>query len=60
MVLNFRFVVVSDLYIVVFYIIFEKIYSFYLVEVSIFVLELVLEYLSKLDIDFLLLFGDLI
>ncbi|ABG52492.1 MAG: metallophosphoesterase [Trichodesmium sp. St16_bin4-tuft] len=59
MALNFRFAVASDLHIAVPHTISEKTHSFHLVEVSIPALELVLEHLSKLDIDFLLLPGDL-
>lgn len=59
MALNFKFAVVSDLHIAVPHTIGEQTHRFHLVEVSIPTLELVLENLSKLDIDFLLLPGDL-
>ncbi|MGK7920797.1 MAG: metallophosphoesterase [Trichodesmium sp.] len=59
MALNFRFAVASDLHIAVPHTISEQAHRFHLVEVSIPALELVLENLSKLDIDFLLIPGDL-
>lgn len=59
MALNFKFAVASDLHIAVPHTISEQTHSFHLVKVSIPALELVLEHLSKLDIDFLLLPGDL-
>lgn len=59
MALNFRFAVASDLHIAVPNTIAEQAHRFHLVEVSIPAFEVVLENLSKLDIDFLLLPGDL-
>ncbi|MCL2932072.1 MAG: metallophosphoesterase [Trichodesmium sp. MAG_R03] len=59
MALNFRFAVASDLHIALPHTISEQTHRFHLVEVSIPALELVLEDLSMLDIDFLLLPGDL-
>ncbi len=59
MALNFRFAIASDLHIAVPHTIAAQKHRFHLVEVSIPALELVLEHLSKLDIDFLLLPGDL-
>lgn len=59
MSLNFRFAVVSDLHIALPHTISDHPSRFHLVEVSIPALEIVLENLEKLDLDFLLLPGDL-
>ncbi|HEY9607638.1 MAG TPA: metallophosphoesterase [Allocoleopsis sp.] len=59
MVLNFRFAVVSDLHIGLSHTIWNVPNRFHLVEVSIPALELALEHLKVLEIDFLLLPGDL-
>lgn len=59
MALNFKFAIASDLHIALPHTISEKKHSFHLVEVSIPALELIIEHLSKLDIDFLLIPGDL-
>ncbi len=57
--LNFRFAVASDLHIAVPNTISDQAHRSHLVEFSIPAFELVLEHLGKLDIDFLLLPGDL-
>jgi 3',5'-cyclic AMP phosphodiesterase CpdA len=57
--LDFRFAVVSDLHIGLPHTIWDHPTRFHLVEVSIPALETVLKHLEKLDIDFLLLPGDL-
>jgi len=59
MALNFKFAVASDLHIALPQTISKSKNRFHLVEVSIPALEFVLEHLSKLDIDFLLIPGDL-
>ncbi|MEB3341938.1 metallophosphoesterase [Okeania sp.] len=59
MALNFRFAVASDLHIALPQTISESKHRFHLVEISIPALEFVLEHLSKLNIDFLLIPGDL-
>lgn len=59
MSLNFRFAVVSDLHIAVPHTIWDNPSRFHLVEVSIPALEIVLKHLEQLDLDFLLLPGDL-
>ncbi|MBD1907703.1 MULTISPECIES: metallophosphoesterase family protein [Cyanophyceae] len=59
MSLNFRFAVVSDLHIALPHTISDHPSRFHLVEVSIPALEIVLKNLEKLDLDFLLLPGDL-
>ena len=57
--LNFRFAVVSDIHIALPHTIWDHPSRFHLVEVSIPALEIVLEHLTQLDLDFLLLPGDL-
>ncbi|MGK7902238.1 MAG: metallophosphoesterase [Hormoscilla sp.] len=57
--LNFRFAVVSDLHIALPHTIWDHPHRFHLVEVSIPALEIILEHLGQLDLDFLLLPGDL-
>lgn len=59
MTLNFRFAVVSDLHIALPHTIWNHPSRFHLVEVSISAFESVLEHLTQLDLDFLLLPGDL-
>lgn len=59
MSLNFRFAVVSDLHIALPHTIWDHPSRFHLVEVSIPALEIVLEHLEQLELDFLLLPGDL-
>lgn len=59
MSLNFRFAVVSDLHIALPHTIWDHPTRFHLVEVSIPALEIVLEHLAQLELDFLLLPGDL-
>lgn len=59
MSLNFRFAVISDLHIALTHTIWDHPSRFHLVEVSIPVLENILDRLSKLKLDFLLLPGDL-
>lgn len=59
MSLNFRFAVVSDLHVALPETIWEHPSRFHLVEVSIPALEIVLEHLEQLKLDFLLLPGDL-
>ncbi|AMW30325.1 metallophosphoesterase family protein [Arthrospira platensis] len=59
MVLNFRFAIASDLHIALPDTIWDHPKRFHLVEVSIAALEQVFEHLERLDIDFLLLPGDL-
>jgi 3',5'-cyclic AMP phosphodiesterase CpdA len=56
---NFRFAIVSDLHIALPHTIWDHPSRFHLVEVSIPALENVLEHLIQLDLDFLLLPGDL-
>lgn len=56
---NFRFAVASDLHIALAHTIQDSPKRFHLVEVSIPALELILERLATLDLDFLLLPGDL-
>ncbi|MGB3536354.1 MAG: metallophosphoesterase [Microcoleaceae cyanobacterium] len=56
---NFRFAVVSDLHIALSHTIQDSPKRFHLVEVSIPALELILERLATLELDFLLLPGDL-
>ena len=57
--LNFRFAVVSDLHVALPDSIRDIPHRFHLVEVSIPALEIVLEHLQQLELDFLLLPGDL-
>jgi len=57
--LNFRFAVVSDLHIALPHTIREHPHRFHLVELSIPALEVVLAHLEQLQLDFLLLPGDL-
>ncbi len=57
--LNFRFAVVSDLHIALPHTIWDHPSRFHLVEVSIPALEIVLGHLEQLELDFLLLPGDL-
>ncbi|MBC6475789.1 MAG: metallophosphoesterase [Hormoscilla sp. GM102CHS1] len=57
--LNFRFAIVSDLHIALPHTIWDNPNRFHLVEVSIPVLEIILEHLEQLDLDVLLLPGDL-
>ncbi|MDF5718378.1 MAG: metallophosphoesterase [Rhizonema sp. NSF051] len=59
MISNFRFAIVSDLHIALPHTIWNHPSRFHLVEVSIPALESVLEHLTQLDLDFLLLPGDL-
>jgi len=59
MVLSFRFAIISDPHIALPETIWENPYRFHLVEVSIPALEAVLAELAQLDLDFLLLPGDL-
>ncbi len=59
MTLNFRFAVVSDLHLALPHTIWNHPSRFHLVEVSISAFESVLEHLTQLDLDFLLLPGDL-
>ncbi|MEH2159502.1 MAG: metallophosphoesterase [Nostoc sp.] len=59
MALNFRFAVVSDLHLALPHTIWDHPSRFHLVEVSISAFESVLEHLTQLDLDFLLLPGDL-
>jgi 3',5'-cyclic AMP phosphodiesterase CpdA len=59
MIANFRFGIISDLHIAVPHTIWDSPGRFHLVEVGIPALESALEHLSQLDIDFLLLPGDL-
>lgn len=59
MVLNFRFAIASDLHIALPHTIWDHPKRFHLVEVSIPALEQVFQHLEKLDLDFLLLPGDL-
>lgn len=59
MVLNFRFAVVSDLHIALPHTIWDHPSRFHLVEVSIPAFESVMEHLTQLNLDFLLLPGDL-
>ena len=57
--LDFQFAIVSDLHIGLPHTIYQHPHRFHLIEVSIPVLEVVLEHLSQLELDFLLLPGDL-
>jgi 3',5'-cyclic AMP phosphodiesterase CpdA len=59
MSLNCRFAIISDLHIALPHTIWDHPSRFHLVEVSIPALEIILERLSSLDLDFLLLPGDL-
>lgn len=59
MPVNFRFAIVSDLHIALPHTILEGMKRFHLVEVSIPALEVALTHLERLDLDFLLLPGDL-
>jgi 3',5'-cyclic AMP phosphodiesterase CpdA len=59
MVLNFRFAVVSDLHIALPHTIWDHPSRFHLVEVGIPAFESAIEHLTQLDLDFLLLPGDL-
>ncbi|HEY9295060.1 MAG TPA: metallophosphoesterase, partial [Phormidium sp.] len=59
MSLDFRFAVASDLHIALPHTIWDSPYRFHLVEVSIPALELIFQHLAQLDLDFLLLPGDL-
>lgn len=59
MTLNFRFAVVSDLHIGLSHTIGDHANRFHLIEISIPALEIILEHLQQLEIDFLLLPGDL-
>jgi 3',5'-cyclic AMP phosphodiesterase CpdA len=59
MALNFRFAIVSDLHIALPHTIWDHPSRFHLVEVSIPAFESALEHLTQLDLDFLLLPGDL-
>lgn len=59
MSLNFRFAIVSDLHIGLPHTIWDHPSRFHLVEVSIPALEIVLKHLESLNLDFLLLPGDL-
>lgn len=59
MSLNFRFAVVSDLHIGLPHTIWDHPSRFHLVEISIPALEIVLRHLEQLELDFLLLPGDL-
>ncbi|NRB09284.1 MAG: metallophosphoesterase [Richelia sp.] len=59
MACKFRFAIVSDLHIALPHTIWQDPSRFHLVEVSIHALESVLEHLTQLDLDFLLIPGDL-
>lgn len=59
MSLQFRFAVVSDLHVALPHTIWEHPNRFHLVEVSIPALEIILEHLEQLNLDFLLIPGDL-
>ncbi|MEM6752599.1 MAG: metallophosphoesterase [Cyanobacteria bacterium P01_C01_bin.38] len=59
MSLNFRFAIASDLHVALPHTIWDHPSRFHLVEVSIPAFESVLEHLTQLDLDFLLLPGDL-
>jgi 3',5'-cyclic AMP phosphodiesterase CpdA len=59
MVFNFRFAIISDLHVALPHTIVDHPHRFHLVEVSIPVLESILEHLIQLDLDFLLIPGDL-
>lgn len=59
MALDFRFAIASDLHLALPHTIWDHPSRFHLVEVSIPSLEAVLEHLAQLDIDFLLIPGDL-
>ena len=56
---NFRFAVVSDLHIALPHTVWDHTNRFHLVEVSIPALEVTLSHLNQLDLDFLLMPGDL-
>jgi 3',5'-cyclic AMP phosphodiesterase CpdA len=56
---NFRFAVVSDLHVALAHTIWDHPSRFHLVEVSIPAFESILQHLTQLDLDFLLLPGDL-
>jgi 3',5'-cyclic AMP phosphodiesterase CpdA len=57
--LRFKFAIASDLHIALPHTIWDSPYRFHLVELSISTLEAVLSHLGQLDLDFLLLPGDL-
>ncbi|MGB3557611.1 MAG: metallophosphoesterase, partial [Geitlerinemataceae cyanobacterium] len=57
--LNFKFAIVSDLHVALPETIWDRPGRFHLVEVSIPALEWILEQFSRLDLDFLLIPGDL-
>ena len=59
MTINFRFAIISDLHIALPHTIWDSPKRFHLVEVSMPALEIILEHLGQLDLDFLLLPGDL-
>ncbi|MEM6400981.1 MAG: metallophosphoesterase, partial [Cyanobacteria bacterium P01_D01_bin.116] len=59
MSLNFRFAIASDLHVALPHTIWDHPSRFHLVEVSIPAFDIVLEHLTQLDLDFLLLPGDL-
>ncbi|MEO1427860.1 MAG: metallophosphoesterase [Cyanobacteria bacterium J06633_8] len=59
MSLNFRFAIASDLHLALPHTIWDHPSRFHLVEVSIPAFDIVLEHLTQLDLDFLLLPGDL-
>ena len=59
MILNCRFAVISDPHIALPHTIWDHPSRFHLVEISIPALEMALEHLGKLDLDFLLIPGDL-
>lgn len=59
MVCNFRFAIASDLHIALPHTIWDHPSRFHLVEVSIPAFEIVIEHLTQLNLDFLLLPGDL-
>ena len=59
MAYKFRFAIVSDLHIALPHTIWQHPSRFHLVEVSIHALESVLEHLTQLELDFLLIPGDL-
>ena len=59
MSLNFRFAIVSDLHIALPHTIWDHPSRFHLVEVGIPALEIILQHLEQLDLDFLLIPGDL-
>lgn len=59
MSLNFRFAIVSDLHVALPHTIWDHPNRFHLVEVSIPAFEIILQHLEQLDLDFLLIPGDL-